>query len=1019
MTVSIYDTRVLFAGAGSVGPYTFPFAIQDDDDLVVIKSDTSLTETVLTIDVDYTVSYVTGATSGTVTLMTALATGYNLLIMRNTDQLQESDYVEHDPFAADTHETALDKLLMEVQELNEKVGRAIQYKRSGTLKNDYYPKPVPYYLLGWNAAGTGITHYPPSSGTGGSGGGTDRWVFIEDYSDSLETAILAFPTNRVTLVIDKAITLVDAAVVVPENIELFFTSDGSLVGTGTLVINGQVRAASTQLFSGGVTVTFGGQLLHVMADWFGDDSAAIALAWAANLNGSVVLTPNKDYSGNLTLSGNTYKRLLDGNGAVITGNLYVNKVKRTAIRNIEVNGYWEVRGSWDSLYEDIIVKPADSTPASQNNTPASGYHLLVTDTNTVTESPAASGKYSGFGTYRNTFRRVTAKGCILGPGAYGSTRMNGVNSNLFDECIFDWSLSDGTDTYTDTQGAAILVHDFSPNANPGAWSADHAFAVGEWIAPTVPNARIYVVVAVTGDAKSGAVEPTWDDTINSNTVDDAVTWKCFKTYNGANVQNNHFIISNLTHCEYGVKNDTTWPVLLTGPYVELVTYANDGPAVKYSDGYLTSGDDWDNPSDWVADTVYSVGDLVVPTVPNGYMYRVTSRTSPYASGSAEPTWGTTPDGTTADNDLTWTCYLEGGDTYGPQIDRDLNQTYSALNKGVTGGHFYPFVDLYGNPWFGKLKYNSTISDYAPLGVGAGTNKLCGDPTLTGSSLEMVVDATSGNPYGMVLKATGGTAADGCVRFTGEHTATSSIPLGRITASALIKGTIGGSVIGHASNESSYHVLKGKASASTYAPYYGALSRAKTDAEVVGVPYIEIIVTAGTTIYISMVSLHAGRVNSLNGTYFPYRRQITTGQTAAPTTGNWLTGDFVRWNSMGTAQGAPYGWLCTDDDPVTFRELGQMGMRDYDSGGNPNVDTVAPRHTREVMINTTGGGTRAWRNTDGTTTGWQLDTVAVYTQDAEPTIPATSLAIWRDTNDSNKLWLMVNIAGTAKKIEIPT
>ena len=47
------------------------------------------------------------------------------------------------------------------------------------------------------------------------------------------------------------------------------------------------------------------------------------------------------------------------------------------------------------------------------------------------------------------------------------------------------------------------------------------------------------------------------------------------------------------------------------------------------------------------------------------------------------------------------------------------------------------------------------------------------------------------------------------------------------------------------------------------------------------------------------------------------------QTAAPTTGDYAVGDIVR-NSAPTETGSPayivYGWMCTDDNPLTFRQL---------------------------------------------------------------------------------------------------
>lgn len=83
---------------------------------------------------------------------------------------------------------------------------------------------------------------------------------------------------------------------------------------------------------------------------------------------------------------------------------------------------------------------------------------------------------------------------------------------------------------------------------------------------------------------------------------------------------------------------------------------------------------------WQADTVYSVDNIVKPTVENGYLYRCTSGGT---SASSEPSWPTTFGNTVSDGGVTWECWsyntsedeitIEGGYT-GPQtLD---NQTLS-------------------------------------------------------------------------------------------------------------------------------------------------------------------------------------------------------------------------------------------------------------------------------------------------------------------------------------------------------
>lgn len=54
---------------------------------------------------------------------------------------------------------------------------------------------------------------------------------------------------------------------------------------------------------------------------------------------------------------------------------------------------------------------------------------------------------------------------------------------------------------------------------------------------------------------------------------------------------------------------------------------------------------------WLASRTYKVGDLVVPVVANGHFFRCTTAG---ISGAGEPSWTTTPAGTTTDNTVTWT-----------------------------------------------------------------------------------------------------------------------------------------------------------------------------------------------------------------------------------------------------------------------------------------------------------------------------------------------------------------------------
>lgn len=64
---------------------------------------------------------------------TAPATGTTLVIARNVPLTQVTDYTPNDPFPAETHEQALDKLTMEVQQINEAINRSIKLSLSNTM----------------------------------------------------------------------------------------------------------------------------------------------------------------------------------------------------------------------------------------------------------------------------------------------------------------------------------------------------------------------------------------------------------------------------------------------------------------------------------------------------------------------------------------------------------------------------------------------------------------------------------------------------------------------------------------------------------------------------------------------------------------------------------------------------------------------------------------------------------------------------------------------------------------------
>lgn len=133
MTVSSTTTKVSYAGNGSTTAFSAPFYFILSSDLKVTLRSATGTETVKTLTTNYTVSGAGVSSGGTVTMLVAPASGETLVIQRNVPLTQEVDYQANDPFPANTHEQALDKLTMETQQLSEALARSIKLSTTNTI----------------------------------------------------------------------------------------------------------------------------------------------------------------------------------------------------------------------------------------------------------------------------------------------------------------------------------------------------------------------------------------------------------------------------------------------------------------------------------------------------------------------------------------------------------------------------------------------------------------------------------------------------------------------------------------------------------------------------------------------------------------------------------------------------------------------------------------------------------------------------------------------------------------------
>lgn len=166
MTVSTTTSRVGYNGNSVTTVFAVPFRFLENTDLIVTLVDAFEAQSVQVLNTDYTVTGAGDDAGGSITMATAPASGERLIIVREVPLTQETDYISGDPFPAETHERALDKLTMITQRLESLIGRSIRLSDGDLLVTSVIlPAPSPGSSLIWNSTGTALVNGIPVEGT--------------------------------------------------------------------------------------------------------------------------------------------------------------------------------------------------------------------------------------------------------------------------------------------------------------------------------------------------------------------------------------------------------------------------------------------------------------------------------------------------------------------------------------------------------------------------------------------------------------------------------------------------------------------------------------------------------------------------------------------------------------------------------------------------------------------------------------------------------------------------------------
>jgi len=158
MTIANEDARTgPYNGNGATTAFDYDFKVVDQAHLVVTLTDASSVDTVQTITTHYTVSGVGDEGGGSITMVTAPATGELLTITRDVTRTQEVDLQNRGSFLPNTIERAFDKLTQITQDLSELLNRAVKQPVTSTVELTF-PAPTGNAdkVIGFNSAGTDL-----------------------------------------------------------------------------------------------------------------------------------------------------------------------------------------------------------------------------------------------------------------------------------------------------------------------------------------------------------------------------------------------------------------------------------------------------------------------------------------------------------------------------------------------------------------------------------------------------------------------------------------------------------------------------------------------------------------------------------------------------------------------------------------------------------------------------------------------------------------------------------------------
>ena len=150
-----------YTGNGVTVDFPFGFVVFDADEVLVVRT-VAGAETTLVLTSDYTVTLNSDQSAnpgGMVTMLVAPLNFHRITITSNLANLQPTQLTNLGGFYPEVINDSLDRATIQIQQIDERLDRALTIPLSSDNVSTALPAPVAGKILGWNPAGTGLQNY--------------------------------------------------------------------------------------------------------------------------------------------------------------------------------------------------------------------------------------------------------------------------------------------------------------------------------------------------------------------------------------------------------------------------------------------------------------------------------------------------------------------------------------------------------------------------------------------------------------------------------------------------------------------------------------------------------------------------------------------------------------------------------------------------------------------------------------------------------------------------------------------